>query len=88
MKKYSLIIVCLLICSVMLSGCHIRLKPHQKQQTIKYQRKLEKYLPAENSSQKAGGGIDLSEGPKLKYDASFGPREVNFDVKVVNPYNF
>jgi len=88
MKKYSLIIVCLLVCSVMISGCRFKIKPIKKQQTINYQRKLEKYLPAENSSQKTSSGIDLSEGPKLKYDASFGPREVNFDVKVVNPYNF
>ena len=83
MKKCGLVIVCLLLCSVLVSGCHV--KP--KQQTINYQRKLEKYLPSENSNPQ-GGAIDLSEGPKLKYDAKFGPNDMNFDVKVVNPYSF
>lgn len=88
MKKVGLVILCFIfLCSAM---CLTACKKRPKQQTIKYQRKLEKYLPAENTSQKksTGSSIDLSEGPKLKYEANFGPREVNFDVKVVNPYNF
>ena len=72
----------------MLSGCRLKLKPQKKQQTINYQRKLEKYLPAENTKQNTGGAVDLSEGPKLRYDANFGPRDVSFDVKVSNPYSF
>jgi len=86
MKKCGLLILCLLMLfSVFfLTAC----KSHPKKQTINYQRRLEKYLPSEQTSAKSGGGIDLSEGPKLKYDASFGPKEVNFDVKVVNPYSF
>lgn len=87
MKKFGLVILCLIfLCSAM---CLTACKKRPKQQTINYQRKLEKYLPAENTSQKTQGGrVDLSEGPKLRYEANFGPREVNFDVKVVNPYNF
>lgn len=30
--------------------------------------------------------IDLSDGPKVRYDARFGPNDVNFDFKVKNPY--
>ena len=33
-----------------------------------------------------GGTIDLSEGPKLRYDAKFGPQDLNFDIKIINPY--
>ena len=54
---------------------------------IKYQRKLEKYLHPANDEQKVQGGmIDLSEGPKLNYNAKFGPKDLNFDIKIVNPY--
>ena len=35
-----------------------------------------------------GNAIDLSEGPQLRYDAKFGPSDMNFDVKVINPYSF
>jgi len=87
MKKYGLFIVCLLICSVGLSACNYKPKP--KQPTIRYQRKLEKYInPTQISGQRQGNSIDLSEGPQLKYDAKFGPKDVNFDIKVVNPYDF
>ena len=81
MKKYGLFVVCLLLCSLVLSGC----RPVKKQQTINYRRKLEKYM-VQDSSQNAGATIDLSEGPKLKYNANFGPNDVNFDIKIVNPY--
>jgi hypothetical protein len=30
--------------------------------------------------------VDLSEGPKLKYDANLGPKNLNFDIKIVDPY--
>ena len=86
MKKYGLVILCfLLLFSVFfLTAC----KARPKNQTINYQRKLEKYLTSEQKNTRSGGSIDLSEGPKLKYDANLGPSDVNFDVKVVNPYNF
>ena len=86
MKKYSLFIVCLLLCSVLLCACQVK----QKHQTIRYQRKLEKYLPTNNSGSltTSTGAVDLSEGPRLKYDAKMGPNDVNFDIKIVNPYKF
>ncbi|GEM_PF-1382413 len=87
MKKYGLVILSVLIlCSVF---CLTACTPPKKQQAINYQRKLEKYLPAEQRSTTSNGGaIDLSEGPRLKYDAKMGPGDMNFDVKVVNPYSF
>jgi len=77
MKKYGLLIVCLLLSSLLLSACDTKPKS-----PIKYERKLGKYFENEN----IGGVVDLSEGPKLRYNANFGPRDLNFDIKIVNPY--
>ena len=77
MKKYGLFIVYLLASSLLLSACTTTPKS-----PIKYERKLGKYFENEN----IGGVIDLSEGPKLKYNSFFGPKELNFDIKIVNPY--
>ena len=79
MKKHGLLIVCLLISSVLLSACNITPKS-----PINYERKLGKYF--EEEKQQIGGVIDLSEGPKLRYNAKFGPKDLNFDIKIVNPY--
>ena len=79
MKKYVLLIVCLLVSSVLLSACNTQPKSH-----IKYERKLGKYF--EEEKKQVGGVVDLSEGPKLRYNAKFGPKDLNFDFKIVNPY--
>ena len=70
--------MCLLVSSVLLSACNT-----QPKSPIKYERKLGKYFEEEN---KPVGVVDLSEGPKLKYNANFGPKDLNFDIKIVNPY--
>ena len=79
MKKLCLILACLIISSLLISACTLK----SGESTIKYKRKLEKYLPSEKQT---SGAIDLSEGPKLRYDAKFGPQELNFDIKIINPY--
>lgn len=82
MKKYCILAVCSICASLLLSACTITPKS-----PIKYQRKLEKYLNQSNAQNKPTGGVvDLSEGPKLNYNAKFGPKELNFDIKIVNPY--
>lgn len=81
MKKIALLLVCLTMASVLLTGCTMK----NKTQTINYKRKLVQYLPAENTSS-IKRTIDLSEGPKSKYDANFGPNDLNFDIKIKNPY--
>ena len=78
MKKYSLLVVCLLTSSLLLSACTLK-----QDETIKYERKLGKYFEPQ---QRTGGVVDLSEGPKLRYDAKLGPSDLNFDFKIVNPY--
>ena len=80
MKKRSLLIVCLLCSSVLLSACNT-----MPDSPIKYERKLGKYFESDKKNT-AGGVIDLSEGPKLRYNANFGPRDLNFDFKIINPY--
>lgn len=62
-----------------LSACNVTPKS-----PIKYERKLGKYFETEKKP--TGGVIDLSEGPKLRYNAIFGPKDLNFDIKIVNPY--
>ena len=82
MKKYSLLIVCLLLLSsILLTAC--KTIPNSP---IKYERRLGKYFETDEKTKQQGGTIDLSEGPKLKYDAKFGPRDLNFDIKIINPY--
>ena len=80
MKKYGLLIVCLLLSTVLLSACTAMPKS-----PIKYERKFGKYFES-NENKSTGGMIDLSEGPKLRYNAFFGPKDLNFDIKIVNPY--
>ena len=79
MKNYSLLIACLLTSCLLLSGCNAA--PNSP---IKYERKLGKYF--EDNNKQVGGVIDLSEGPKLRYNAAFGPKDLNFDFKIINPY--
>lgn len=80
MKKYGLLIVCLLVSSILLSACNATPKS-----PIKYERKLGKYFEKQDNAP-TGGMIDLSEGPKLRYNANFGPKDLNFDIKIINPY--
>ena len=79
MKKYGLLVVCLLISSILLSACNT-----MPDSPIKYERKLGKYFESEEKH--VGGTIDLSEGPKLRYNANFGPKDLSFDFKIINPY--
>lgn len=82
MKKFFLLIVCFSVSTTLLCACSVK----QKAPTINYKRKLEKYFPSDNQAKPANNMIDLSEGPKLRYDANFGPRDLNFDIKIINPY--
>lgn len=79
MKKYSFLVLSLFILSVLLSAC-----TKAPNSTIKYERKLGKYFDSEKKSE--GGFVDLSEGPRLKYNINLGPRDLNFDFKIEDPY--
>ena len=82
MNKYCILVIFIICSSLILSACKMEAKS-----PIKYQRKLEKYLNPNGGIKKAVGGVvDLSEGPRLNYNSKFGPKELNFDIKIVNPY--
>lgn len=82
MKNHILLIVCLLTSSVLLTACNVGTSSSSM---VKAQRRLEKYLPSENKPQ--GKVVDLREGPNLRYDSKFGPKDLNFDFKIINPYD-
>ena len=79
MKKYCFLVLSLFILSVLLTAC-----AKVPNSTIKYERKLGKYFDTEKKSE--GGFVDLSEGPKLKYNINLGPKDLNFDFKIEDPY--
>ena len=81
MKKACIFLLCLgiIAAGVLFSGCTSK----SSKQTINYNRRLQKYLPANST-----GTIDLSEGPRTKYDANLGPQDLNFDIKITNPYKY
>lgn len=81
MKK----ICCLLLFASMLTVLFCACNPKQQASSIiKSQRRFAKYIEPQQNNK--GGRIDLSEGPKLRYDANFGPSTPNFDFKIINPY--
>jgi len=84
MKKLFFLTACFVASAMLLSACQVETN---KSSMVNAKRRLEQYIPAtEGGKAKTSSYVDLSEGPKLKYNADFGPRDLNFDVKVVNPY--
>ena len=84
MKKLAVLILCGIFSVCFLTACGVK----KEAKTINYQRRLKQYLPSDTPKAKTTSSttVDLSEGPKLRYDANFGPRDVNFDFKIKNPY--
>ena len=88
MKKALVLLLCLgiVFAGILFSGCSAKIRS----QTINYQRRLQNYLPsnANPSNSNVNGTIDLSEGPKLKYDATLGPKDLDFEIRIKNPYKY
>lgn len=88
MKKACIILLCLgiVLTGMLLAGCSAK----KQTQTINYQRRLQNYLPSNTgtSNHQQSVTIDLSEGPKIKYDAKLGPSDLDFDIKIKNPYRY
>ena len=80
MKKFCVVLMLFSFISVLTSSC----TQQQKQPLIQSKRRFAEYV--EPQQQNSGSRIDLSEGPKLHYDANFGPNSPNFDIKIVDPY--
>ena len=58
----------------------------KKPNMIQSKRRFADYV--EPQEQKNPNAIDLSDGPKLRYDAKFGPKNPEFDIKIVDPYSY
>lgn len=77
-------ICCLLLFASILIVLFCACNPKQQSSSlIKSQRRFAKYIEPGNNND---GKIDLSEGPKFRYDANFGPSTPSFDFKIINPY--
>ena len=50
---------------------------------IQSKRRFAEYVEPQT---KKTGVVDLSEGIKLDYDKKLGPQNLNFDIKIVDPY--
>ena len=81
MKKICILLLVLSLITPITTACVKKQKPSM----VQSQRRFAKYVEAQN---KAGGTVDLSEGPRQNYDADFGPQSINFDVKIVDPYKY
>ena len=81
MKKFITLILLLSFVSVLTTACDQK-KP--KQNMIQSKRRFADYVEQQNSNDPSR--VDLSEGPKLKYDAKLGPKNIDFDIKIVDPY--
>lgn len=82
MKKILTLLLIFSLVSVCTSACS--LKQTNKPNMIQSKRRFADYV--EPQQQKNTNTIDLSEGPKLRYDANLGPKNLNFDIKIVDPY--
>ena len=87
MKKACIFLLCfgVFFAGVLLSGCAVK----NNKQTINYQRKLQNYLPSDSANgYRPARTIDLSDGSRTQYDAHLGPQDLNFDIKISNPYKY
>ena len=82
MKKICIFLLMMSLFSCFVSACAPK-KP--KANMIQSQRRFAKYVEPQTRGT-SPASIDLSEGPKLRYDATFGPNNINFDIKIVDPY--
>ena len=82
MKKFCTLILCVSLIALLTSACNNN--QQQQNSMVKTKRRFAKYIEPQKTVQE--GVVDLSEGPKLNYDASFGPKALNFDFKIEDPY--
>ena len=82
MKKFLTFIILLIFVCFFATSCTYR--NGQKQNLIQSKRRFANYV--EGSQQSDPNRIDLSEGPKLQYDQKLGPKNLDFDIKIIDPY--
>ena len=80
-KKICSLLILSMVSMLFFSACTIK---EQKSTMVQAKRRFAKYIEPQKTTDV--GRVDLSEGPRLRYDADFGPKTPNFDIKIVNPY--
>ena len=80
-KKICSLLILSMVSMSFFSACTIK---EQKSTMVQAKRRFAKYVEPQKT--KEVGSVDLSEGPRLRYDANFGPKTPSFDIKIVNPY--
>ena len=81
MKKICYLLILSIVSTLFFSACTVK---ERKSTMVQAKRRFAKYIEPQKT--KDVGRVDLSEGPRLRYDANFGPKTPNFDIKIVNPY--
>ncbi|MBR6127115.1 hypothetical protein IKQ21_05465 [bacterium] len=81
MKKICTFLILLSLVSVLTAGCATN---SNKPNMIQSKRRFAEYVEPQGNVNK--DVIDLSEGPKQNYNAQLGPQNLNFDIKIVDPY--
>lgn len=81
MNKICYLMIFSITSMLLFSACTVK---EQKATMVQAKRRFAKYV--EPQKQKDIGQVDLSEGPRLKYDVDFGPKNPSFEFKIVNPY--
>ena len=82
MKKILTMLLIFSLVNICTVGCSF--KQTNKKNMIQSKRRFADYV--ETQTQGALNTIDLSDGPKLKYDKNLGPQNLNFDIRIVDPY--
>ena len=81
MKKICIILLMVLfLITIFSTACN----KSTKASMVQAKRRFAQYTEPPKSTNNSV--IDLSEGPKLNYDANLGPKKLNFDFKIVDPY--
>lgn len=83
MKKTIIFLIIFSLISVCTTACSGQRKP--KPNMIQSKRRFAEYI--EPQQKKDPNTIDLSEGPRQNYNVNFGPKNLDFDIKIVNPYD-
>ncbi len=82
MKKILTLLLIFSLVSICTVGCSY--KQANKKNMIQSKRRFANYVESTNKG--ASNSIDLSDGQKLKYEADLGPKNLNFDIKIIDPY--
>ena len=81
MKKFTFVLTSLLMLCFACCGCSL-----QNDSSLKYESKVKRYMQNYKPYSSDSMTVDLSEGPRTKYDDNSNSGGLNFDIKVIAPY--